>query len=209
MPCRFILYIRFIYTPADMIVEEKWFLRRCKLVNAHFCLPRICPGCLQSYWSSCNQAEAYLSLPRSLCQALGSSFKPTSESRTGFLCWSKKQLPLKLLILPHLPLHVVPSAVDILPGADHLWLCGGRDVPVLGDDGLARLAAILAGQHQEKPALSRDVVAVWSFPDCLAQSSRPAGEPVKRADPADPCKSVLWIGYWFTLFEYLNANTNL
>lgn len=41
------------------------------------------------------------------CQAFGSSFKPSSESRRGFLCWPKRQLPLKLLIFPHLPLHVV------------------------------------------------------------------------------------------------------
>lgn len=108
MPCKFILYIRFIYTLADIIVEEKQILRRCKLVNGHFCLPRICPGCLQSYCSSCHQIGAYLHLPRSLCQVLGSSFKPFSESRRGFLCWPERWLPLKLLTLLHLPLHVVP-----------------------------------------------------------------------------------------------------
>lgn len=47
MSWKFILYIRFIGIPADRIAD-KWSLRRWKLVNAHFYLPRICPGCLQS-----------------------------------------------------------------------------------------------------------------------------------------------------------------
>lgn len=191
MPCKFILYVRFIYIPADMIVEEKWILRRWKLVNAHFGLPRICPGCLQSYCSSCNQTEAYLRLPRSLSQALGSSFKPSSEYRS-FIFWPKTQLPLKLLILPRLPLHVVPvpcavaacCAVKPRPCSSVRRLrhpCARRQ-PAWPRPA-AKLGVTLTTQKQEKSALLREVPAVLDFPGCLAQISSPAGEPAKHAVP--------------------------
>lgn len=137
--------------------------------------------------------------PRSLCQALGASFKPSSESGRGFV-WPKRQLPLKSVIFHCLPLRVVPAPVllqrSLLSSTERVVLCGGWDILVWRDSqsgNILRQSRLSSSQYRNRrrqPCRGKR----WLSWASQTQLSSPAGEPAKGAVPWNPVQRVWLVG---------------